>query len=310
MMKHTFLCGTYTEKGSEGIYRFGFEDGNVTSADLFCKINDPKYISVKDGLVATSASFSEGCGIALIDSEGMIIDHLAFENEPSCYVAWHEERIYCANYHAGHFSVLSFQDGKLSLIKIVKIKEKAGCHQVIFHKNRILVPCLLLDEVRMYSYDLKELGVISFAKGTGPRHGIFTKEQDTLYLCSELSNELFEIDPKTWSVMTSISVLPVGRKPVTDGAAIRLSEDEKTLYISTRTEDIITAVDTETFTVKQIVSCGGQHPRDIYRFENWLLSANRFSNDITVFPIKEDGTLGKQCSSTEVIQGVSLDILA
>ena len=175
MMKHTFLCGTYTEKGSEGIYRFGFEDGNVTSADLFCKINDPKYISVKDGLVATSASFSEGCGIALIDSEGMIIDHLAFENEPSCYVAWHEERIYCANYHAGHFSVLSFQDGKLSLIKIVKIKEKAGCHQVIFHKNRILVPCLLLDEVRMYSYDLKELGVISFAKGTGPRHGIFTK---------------------------------------------------------------------------------------------------------------------------------------
>ena len=70
VMKHTFLCGTYTEKGSEGIYRFTFEDGNVAKADLFCKIADPKYISVQNGLVASAASFEDGCGIAVIDKNG------------------------------------------------------------------------------------------------------------------------------------------------------------------------------------------------------------------------------------------------
>ena len=74
-MKHTFLCGTYTEKGSEGIYRFTFEDGNVAKADLFCKIADPKYISVQNGLVASAASFEDGCGIAVIDSFELYDDH-------------------------------------------------------------------------------------------------------------------------------------------------------------------------------------------------------------------------------------------
>ena len=308
-MKHTFLCGTYTEKGSEGIYRFTFEDGNVAKADLFCKIADPKYISVQNGLVASAASFEDGCGIAVIDKNGTVVDRAVFEQQPSCFVSWHEDRIYCTNYHAGHFTVLAWQDGKLTVVKTVTIREKAGCHQVIFGKDRFLVPCLLIDEVRMFSYDLEPLGTISFAEGTGPRHGIFNKDYTALYLTSELSNELFEIDPASWTLKRQISVLPDGRTHEKDGAAIRLSEDEKTVYVSTRTIDIVTSVDTETFAVKQIVSCGGQHPRDIYRFENWLLSANRFSNDVCVFPIRADGTLGEMCGKTEVIQGVSLAVL-
>lgn len=308
-MKHTFLCGTYTEKGSEGIYSFVFEDGMVSEAKLFCRINDPKYISVRNGLVASAASFAEGCGIAVINKDGEIIDRAVFEDQPSCFVSWHENRIFCTNYHAGHFTVLEWENNKLKVIKTVEIREKAGCHQVIFDENCFLVPCLMIDEVRVYDYDLNPIDLITFPHGTGPRHGIFTRDRSALYICSELSNELFEFDPDTRDFRRVISVLPQGRRPITDGAAIRLSADEKTVYVSTRTEDIITAVDTQTFTVKQITSCGGQHPRDIYRFEDWLLSANRFSNDICVFPIRADGTLGEMCSRTEVIQGVSLAVV-
>ncbi len=308
-MKHTFLCGTYTEKGSEGIYRFVFEDGKVSASDLFCRISDPKYISVQNGLVATAASFAEGCGIAVLDRDGNILDRAVFEDQPSCYVSWHDDRIYCANYHAGHFTVLSWQNGKLAVIRTVTIREKAGCHQVIFHSDRILVPCLLLDEVRMFSYDLEPLGTISFLKGTGPRHGVFRKDGSVLYLTSELSNELFMIDTGSWTVRKSVSVLPEGKMHLTDGAAIRMSANEKTVYVSTRTENIITAADAETLAVKQIISCGGDHPRDIYRFENWLLSANRFTNDVCVFAVLEDGTLQDTGSRTEVIQGVSLAVL-
>ena len=308
-MTHTLLCGTYTEKGSEGIYRFSLDGTRPGSADLFCRIRDPKYISVQNGLVAASASFEDGCGIAVLDKDGNLLDKAVFEDETSCFVSWHEDRIYCANYHAGHFTVLSWQDGKLSVIKTVTIREKGGCHQVIFYKDRFLVPCLLLDEVRMFSYDLEPLGVISFEKGTGPRHGIFRSDGSALYLASELSNELFEIDPGTWTVRRKISVLPEGTVLKKDGAAIRLSGDEKTVYVSTRTMNIITAVETETFSVRQIVSCGGDHPRDIYRLDDVLLSANRFTNDIHIFAIGSDGTLNDTGNSTEVIQGVSLAVL-
>ncbi len=308
-MKYQLLAGTYTEKGSEGIYSFSMEDGILSEAKLFCRIRDPKYLCVKGDRAAAVGSFEGGSGAALLDAEGNILDSIVFESSPSCYILWRDDRIYCANYHEGHVNVLEEKDGKLTHLKTLTVREKAGCHQVIVHAGKILVPCLLIDRVKIFDEDLKEAGEIVFEEGTGPRHGIVTEDGKYLYLASELSNELFEIETAGWTVCRRISVLPEGRTHEKDTAAIRFSEDEKYIYVSTRTRDIISVIERAGMKLIQTVSCGGEHPRDILRVGDHLLAANRFTDDVVSFHLEKDGTVGEITGRTRVIQAVSLDVI-
>ena len=308
-MKHQIIAGTYTEKGSEGIYTFTMENGILSEAGLFAKIPDPKYVCEAQQYIASVCSFEEGAGCALFDKDGTMVSRAVFERTPSCYICYAEGKIWCANYHEGHFNVLRLEDGCLYHEKTVCIKEKAGCHQVIVQNGNVLVPCLLLDKVMVYDMELNPVHEIVFPEGTGPRHGVFTKDGSLLYLVSELSNELFEIDPSDWKILRSVSVLENGQRFMKDTAAVRFSEDEKYLYISTRTLDIISVIKRETMTLVQTVSSGGEHPRDILRVGDHLLSANRFTNNVVCYRLNNDGTVGEKTGETNVIQVISLAVM-
>ena len=116
------------------------------------------------------------------------------------------------------------------------------------------------------------------------------------------------ISSENWEILSSISILPGGEKNRRDTAAIRLSDDESKVYISTRTMDIISVVDLKDHvpTLIQTVSCGGRHPRDFILLDGYLLSANRFTNDVVSFRLNEDGTVGEKVSSVTVPEAVSL----
>ena len=91
-----------------------------------------------------------------------MLSTLAFEDKTSCYITWHEGKIYTANYHLGTFSRLLFENGTLRMDKTVAIKEKAGCHQVLFFQDQILVPILFLDRIMIFNEDLDYQGSIQF----------------------------------------------------------------------------------------------------------------------------------------------------
>ncbi len=307
-MEKTIYAGTYTSSGSKGIYRFTFNEGKLGEAEVFAEIKNPKYITINDGMISAVCDFDLGSGAALINENGRVVSRVNYERETSCYIGRNGDLIYTANYHAGTFTVLEEKNGMLQLVRTVHIQDLAGCHQVLLWQNRLLVPCLFLDRVMIYDEQLNRIGSIRFPEGTGPRHGVFSKDGEYLYLVSELSNELFIIHTGDWSVVDSISVLPNGEKNKRDTAAIRISEDEKHVYVSTRTMDIISVVDVEDHKLKlvQTVSCGGRHPRDFILCDGYLLSANRFTNDVCAFEINEDGTVGKMTSRTLVKEPVSL----
>ncbi len=308
-MKKKIYAGTYTGTGSEGIYTFSFEDGILSDPALLCKIDNPKYINLTDGVIAAAADVRGGSGIALVSREGEILDTISYERRTSCYIGRNGNRLYTANYHDGTVSMAEIrEDNTLKFIRTELIREGAGCHQVLFHEDKVLVPCLFLDRVIIFDADLNRLASIHFNHGTGPRHGIFSKDGSYLYLASELSNELFVIRTDTWEITDSISILPNGEKNRRDTAAIRLSDDEKHLYVSTRTMDIISVVALEDHkpALIQTVSCGGRHPRDFTLCEGYLLSANRFTNDVVSFKLNEDGTVGEKVSSVSVPEAVSL----
>ena len=87
-----------------------------------------------------------------------------------------------------------------------------------------------------------------------------------------------------------------------------MSKDEKYVYVSTRTKNVISVLEMKDHqpTLIQCVSCLGNHPRDFMLVGQYLLCANRNSDEIVSFPIHEDGTLGKPASKISVPEAVCL----
>lgn len=310
-MKKIIYAGTYTAKTSQGLYRFSFEEGQFSNVELFAEVKSPKYVCVTPDGVATVNDFSnDRAGVTLYSENGDVLDTKAFEERTSCFVTYHDKKLYTANYHEGSFSVLNEEEKHLKLDQNIQIQNGAGCHQVLLWKDKILVPSLFLDRVMIYDNTYKREGSIRFEHGTGPRHGVFTKDGEYLYLVSELSNELFVIKTGTWEVESKISILANNETHVRDTAAVRLSEDEKYLYVSTRTKDVISVVELKDHKpeLKQVVSCLGKHPRDFILLDGYLLCANRQSNEVVSIKINDDGTLGAKVSSVVVPEVVSLAV--
>lgn len=307
-MKTMLYAGTYTAKSSQGIYSFSFEDGRLSSSQLFCEIKDPKYLTKKDNCLITVADFDYESGVALINAEGDIKNKIAFEKRTSCFITSEDDDIYTANYHTGVVTHLKLVQDELKFINSIQIQDGAGCHQILVFHDRILVPCLFLDRVFIFDRSLKKIGSIHFNANTGPRHGVFSKDGKYLYLVSELSNELFVIETDEWNIIHQIPVLMSQEIHVRDTAAIRLSDDEKFIYVSTRTKDVISVIELEDHkpTVIQTVSCGGKHPRDFVLLGQYLLCANKNTNEVVSFKINDDGTLGKIVDRIEVPEVVAL----
>lgn len=301
-------AGTYTAKSSQGIYSFSFEDGRLSSSQLFCEIKNPKYLTKKDNCLITVADFDYESGVALINAEGDIKNKIAFEKRTSCFITSEDDDIYTANYHTGVVTHLKLVQDELKFINSIQIQDGAGCHQILVFHDRILVPCLFLDRVFIFDRSLKKIGSIHFNANTGPRHGVFSKDGKYLYLVSELSNELFVIETDEWNIIHQIPVLMSKEIHVRDTAAIRLSDDEKFIYVSTRTKDVISVIELEDHkpTVIQTVSCGGKHPRDFVLLGQYLLCANKNTNEVVSFKINDDGTLGKIVDRIEVPEVVAL----
>lgn len=307
-MKKTVYAGTYNSQEAKGIYCFTFEDGRLSDPELFCEIDNSKYIGNFGNQIVSLCDLKEGSGVALIDDKGKIRDSLAFETPTSCYVCEHEEKIYTANYHAGTLSSIAVEEGRLKLLKSVLIREKAGCHQVLFHEGKILLPCLFLDRVLIFDEDLNKVSEIVLPNGSGPRHGVFSRDHSKLYLVSELSNELFVIETKSWTITDQILLLENGVKDVKGTAALRLSEDEKFLYVSTRGVNVLSVLSLqgEHPVLIQNVFCEGDHPRDFILLDSSLLCANRFSDEVLSFAIGEDGRILSVKDRVHVPQAVSL----
>ena len=307
-MKTMLYAGTYTAKSSQGIYSFSFEDGRLSSSQLFCEIKNPKYLTKKDNCLITVADFDYESGVALINAEGDIKNKIAFEKRTSCFITSEDDDIYTANYHTGVVTHLKLVQDELKFINSIQIQDGAGCHQILVFHDRILVPCLFLDRVFIFDRSLKKIGSIHFNANTGPRHGVFSKDGKYLYLVSELSNELFVIETDEWNIIHQIPVLMSKEIHVRDTAAIRLSDDEKLIYVSTRTKDVISVIELEDHkpTVIQTVSCGGKHPRDFVLLGQYLLCANKNTNEVVSFKINDDGTLGKIVDRIEVPEVVAL----
>lgn len=314
MKKITGYIGTYASKDSQGIYHFSF-DLNKQSFDdtsLFYPVRDAKYVSLCNHII-TAPCMEENAGICRIDEMYKEpASKLFMEDTPACYVIQKDDFIYTANYHEGSVMVYKVVNQQIQFHHKISIAPKAGCHQVIVYGKYIAVPCLLLDKIAIFDTSANYIHVkdIWFDSGSGPRHGIFDKQQTLFYVVSELSNEVFvyKADELNFTLIKKIALpIPCGAKAAS--AALRLSEDEQYAYVSIRDINLICVIDTKSLTLIQSIESGGDHPRDMALSPDgdYVFVVHRFSNNLVVFKRdKETGKLQEKITETQIFEGVSI----
>jgi len=305
MMSYTGCVGTYTSEKSEGIYAFTYENQTITDVHLFTKVRNPKYLAWMNDYIVAVCDFEEGSGVAVFDLNGNEIDHIVFEAFTSCYVGVKDNLIFTAHFHSGDVTLLRFENNHLELVQRTHIKDKAGCHQVIPYKDQYLVPCLFMDQIKILDKDFTVVDEISFEEGSGPRHAVFSDDEKYLYVVGELSNLLYVVDMHAKKIVNTIELLENGLSHVKDTAAIRKKDDY--LYVSTRTQDVITVLRVSGKDVKriQVTSCAGKHPRDFVIVDDYIIVANRFSDSLSVLPI-EHAYIQGAVSTVTIPEGVSI----
>lgn len=200
------------------------------------------------------------------------------------------------------------------------------------------------------AHDFCPAGEITFPEGTGPRHGIFNKTHTKLYMVSEWSNELFiyQVNGRSFELVQSCPLLqdrvlaqishgiseetsggilaeasdsmPAGTSDglsahelqgKTAAAAVRLSEDERFLYVSLRGAELLAVINVsnEAPDMVQYAPCGGKHPRDfvLSRGNRYVLTANRMQGGIVCMERdSETGMLKEIKERINMPQGVSI----
>ena len=316
-MKQKLLLGGYTRHGGAGIYTGTFDDtqGQLTAPQPdITDLGSPTYLAVSDDhiLYAVDAEGDQG-GVASYDlnvNPPKLINRVLQPGSSPAHISIDENRqlVYASNYHEGRINVYKInRDRSLTTTdEIVHTgngprPEQDGAHvhfaAVTPDFQRLAVADLGNDTLTTYTIsDAGKLGdpvVFHAEPGFGPRHIAFNHNNPVAYLLGELSSQvsILSYDAATGS-FELIATLPTIPEDYTDhngAAAIRLSSDQRFLYVSNRGFNSLTVFavspDGRNLSQLQQISTAGDFPRD-FNFdltERYVLAVNQNTSNGTLY---------------------------
>lgn len=211
----------------------------------------------------------------LIDSRGIVPCHLAVQGD----------NVWWVNYLSGN---IVKNDGTVAARSgngpNTKRQDMPHTHFVQpIDEHRLGVCDLGTDKLAIYDYDLDLLAEASVPAGYGIRHFTQDPTRSLLYSINELvpSISIFSYTDSDFTCRTTIK-LPCDN-PEASGAAIRLSADRNTLYVSVRDENCIFQLDvSEDPRIIAKYNCFGDSPRDFDLVDNIIVCTNEKSNSVTL----------------------------
>ena len=319
--------GTYTGKGSQGIYawRLDAATGALSGLGLVGEMANPSFLAMHPNgkyLYAVSETSPGAVTGFFIDARtGKLaeLNRVPSGGGGACHLVVDASgrAVIVANYRGG--SVASFPlaaDGTLgSAVTFLQHhgssvdkarQEAAHAHDVALARdNRFAVICDLgMDKLMVYRFDART-GALSandppFAgvkPGSGPRHFVFDASGRHGYVISELASTISTFD---WEAsrgvlreMQTVSTLPADFKGENATAEIAIHPSGRFLYGSNRGHDSLALfeIDQAAGTLKAAghFPSGGRKPRSfaIDPTGRWLLAANQDTDDIVVFRIDQ-----------------------
>lgn len=317
---YQMLVGTYTNGQSKGIYSLNIDkQGKIISQKLVATTDNPSFLAFspdKKFVYAVNESGSKSAVSAFrFDKKNdtlLFLNKIYIGDAGPCFVTVTKNHVFTSNYGNGTVSVLvRTPDGALTDVHqtivhkgIPSADGKVGpthVHETVFAPDSSFLIVNNLGEDRIYTYTynpeaqlniLKEKGFTTVKHHSGPRHAVFSKNGEYLYLLQELNADLTVFKVKGNGKLHEIQATSVINDSVLNSASaaeIALSPDEKFLYATNRGKaNDITCFKVNangTLTKQQSYSTNGDSPRNfaISPDGNFIFVGNQNSNNITVF---------------------------
>jgi 6-phosphogluconolactonase len=334
--KYLFI-GTYTAKGSEGIYvyKFNTQTGDFEHISNTTGIKNPSFLSISpnkkyvysvnenDNFGGISAfSFDKKLGkLILLNTSTANGDH-------TCHLEMNADGKHLAigNYTGGNLGLFEINiDGSLKenpqMINHIGSsinkdrQEKPHVHSANWAPNQkdLFVPDLGIDKIMHYKLVNGNLitGIPAYTQvepGTGPRHFTFHLNGKFAYVIQELSSQItsFKYNNGTLNKIETVSTLPYNYSEKSYCADIHISPDGKFLYGSNRGHNSLAIYSINQTNGKlklvDIESVNGNWPRNFMLDPtgNFVLVANEKSDNVTIF--KRNNITGKLTSTGKEIK--------
>lgn len=324
-----------------GIFAAEFADGRLTQPEMIAKLDSPGFLAkakasdilfvqaATKGQNTTAASFRIGSGHRLTE-----ISRAQSSAAGGCHIGVsHDARAaFVANYGSGSVSsFLADANGTLSQASFIQFppdehgpdkdrqdKSHAHCTTVSPDGDFVFVNDLGLDRIHVFTLDHATAKLTPHTEwkatpGSGPRHVLLHPNGKWVYNINEMGSS---VDHLQWSathgVLTTkatVSTLPAGSNAGAQSRACEMAfgAGQRFLYASNRIHEsfAVFAVNPTTgaLTFLQERMNPGQESRHmaVDPSGKWLLSANQFSGDISIFPIDaKTGHLGERTFVTRI----------
>jgi len=269
--------GTYTDKGSKGIYAFRFDPGSgeSESVGLVAETQNPSFLAVgRDSTFLYAVNEIDDFGavktgaisIFAIDRETAKLTPLQQVSSAGAgpaHVSLDQTGhfVLVANYDSGNIAVFPVEkDGRLGSRTAfvqhagssVNKDRQSGPHaheiQTSNDNQFVLTADLGLDELLVYHFDAKTGSLtpnsppaVRVSPGSGPRHFAIAPSGKAIYLVNELSStiDVYSYDSGRLYELQTISTLPQGFKGENTTAEIAVDSAGRFLYVSNRGDDSI-----------------------------------------------------------------------
>jgi 6-phosphogluconolactonase len=318
------LIGTYTQKGSKGIYVYHFDTATGKSIELSHtnNISNPSFLAItkdKQNVYAVNEDVEGGItSFSFKNNTLKTLQQLPSKGAHPCYITISpdQKNIFVANYTGGNIAQFyRFADGTISNARLIiqhkgasinkERQEKAHVHGAFFNPegNYLFTPDLGMDQITAYPYKANANPVLQADKpiilnatpGSGPRHMSFSKNGKLIYVIEELTGtvSVYQIQKGVSKKVQTVATHSANFNGQAGSADVHLSPDEKYLYVSNRgNENNITKL---TILENGLInpeknnyySSKGMKPRNftISTDGKWLLVANQDSDNIAVYKI-------------------------
>jgi 6-phosphogluconolactonase len=267
------LIGTYTQKGSKGIYVYRFN--NATGKAEWVSNTDsaasPSFVAIAPNAKYVYAVNETGgkkpgtvSSYAFDKSTGKLtfINQQPTGGNAPCHLAISKDNkwVTVANYSGGSLSVFPInKDGSLSTYSQLiqhegssvnkSRQEKPHVHETVFSpaQDYLITPDLGTDKLVVYKFNSASAKPITPAAtpfvavtaGNGPRHISFHPNGKFAYVIEELSGTVgaYKYSNGTLTPLQNIATHPSDFKGAPGSAEVELSPDGKFLYASNRGQE-------------------------------------------------------------------------
>ena len=324
-VKEFIYIGTYSVRGSEGIYVFEFDrtKGSFKQVQTISNLKSPSFLTFSpDGkfLYSVGESTIGAVGSFSIDPEtGMLtfVNQQSSEDSGSCHISID---------HAGKFAFVSnYGGGSLTVLPIEHNGSLRAASDIIHHQgssinkerqdkphvhsayvspdNRfIIVSDLGTDKIYSYELDrstgkMKPAINVSVTPGSGPRHLVFHPDGKHIYSVEEISSTVgvlsYEKTTGTIKIIKdTVRSLPGSFTAYNKSADIHTDPKGKFLYMSNRGMDAISIFSIlADGTIKLIgqQESMGKTPRNflVDPKGEFMFVANQDSDNIAIFRIDQ-----------------------